>query len=84
MPDCNDILVMLSGHLDQDLPQHVCAAIRSHLDRCSTCAGALKGLQGTVALCHQYATETRPTSLSAETHEVLLQAFQRALVQTQK
>jgi anti-sigma factor RsiW len=79
MPDCNEIVGMLSEYLDQDLPPDSCSRVDEHLRSCPQCAGAAASLRRTVALCRQFRADNCPGPLRADKQRELRTAFEKAL-----
>jgi anti-sigma factor RsiW len=79
MPNCDEIIALLSDYLDRDLPPDTCAVVESHLGSCPTCGEEADGLRRTLALCRQYRSEDRPGPLPADKHRELAAAFQKVL-----
>ena len=79
MPECNEIIAMLSEYLDRDLPPETCADVARHLVSCHECGIAAEELRSTVSLCRQYRMDSNPGPLPREKHEELRQVLQRTL-----
>ncbi len=79
MPQCAEILEMLSGYLDRDLPAETCREIEAHLESCSSCGQEAEALRRTVALCREYRGGTLPGPLAECRQEELRAAFARVL-----
>ena len=84
MPECNEIVSMLSGYLDRDLPPETCVAIGRHLETCAACGATAEGLGSTINLCRQYRMDNTPGPLPSDKHEKLRQAFRKALSEIEK
>ena len=80
MPECTQIVKMLSAYLDRDLPPDTCSSIEAHLQSCPNCEQTAAGLRRTVALCRDFRTSDKPGPLNPEKHQELLQAFEKALL----
>jgi anti-sigma factor RsiW len=79
MPDCNEIVALLSRYLDRDLPQTTCEAIDAHLRQCPDCEKTAVSLRRTVDLCHQFRAEDQPGPLAPAKQQELRRAFEKAL-----
>jgi predicted anti-sigma-YlaC factor YlaD len=79
MPDCDEIVALLSEYLDRDLPQTTCEAIDAHLARCLQCEDAVVGLRRTVDLCRRFRAEDQPSPLTTSKQQELRGAFEKAL-----
>lgn len=79
MPECTEIVAMLSEYLDRDLPPETCSAIEAHLRSCSSCHNAAESLQTTVELCRRFRSEDLPAPLRPEKEQELRGAFERVL-----
>jgi RNA polymerase sigma-70 factor, ECF subfamily len=79
MPECAEIVKMLSDYLDRDLPGDTCSAIDAHLTSCPDCANAAASLRQTVDLCRRFRSEDRPGPLPAAKHQELRSVFERLL-----
>ena len=79
MPDCAEIVALLSDYLDRDLPPTTCDVIDAHLNRCPDCGQAAVSLRRTVDLCRQFRSEDQPGPLSPFKQEELRSAFKKAL-----
>lgn len=79
MPECNQIVTMLSEYLDRDLPPETCATVEAHLRSCPDCEHTAAGLRRTVALCRDFRTSDQPAPLNPDKHRELRLAFEKAL-----
>ena len=79
MPDCDEIVALLSEYLDRDLPPGMCAAIDAHLAVCENCENTAASLRRTVDLCRQFRAEDQPGPLLPGKKEELRSAFEKAL-----
>jgi predicted anti-sigma-YlaC factor YlaD len=79
MPDCDEIIGMLSDSLDRDALSGSCSAIEAHLKSCRDCERAAASLRRTVALCRQFRVEDRPDPLPVDKRRELREALERAL-----
>ena len=79
MPDCNEIVAMLSEYLDRDLPPDTCSSIDAHLRSCPNCESAAASLRRTVAMCREFRAADRPGPLPAEKQHELRAAFEKVL-----
>ena len=79
MPDCAEIVALLSDYLDRDLPPESCAVVEAHLESCSHCGQEVENLRKTVALCREYRSESRPGPMPAARRQELKDAFRKAL-----
>ena len=84
MPECNEVVAMLSDYLDRDLPPETCATITRHLESCSACGVATEELRSTVNLCRQYRMESKPGPLPREKQDELRRVFQKTLSQMKR
>jgi RNA polymerase sigma-70 factor (ECF subfamily) len=64
-PQCPDVLLMFSQHLEGEIGPEVCAQMEAHLARCSHCRGTCESLKHTLASCRSMATAPVPPSLAA-------------------
>ena len=79
MPECNEIVALLSEYLDRDLPQTTCETIDAHLRDCPDCEKTAVGLRRTVDLCRRFRAEDQPGLLAPCKQEELRRAFEKAL-----
>ena len=79
MPECHQILSLLSDYLDRDLPPESCEMMAQHLESCRTCETAAEELRSAVSLCRQYRMESKPSPLRQEQHDDLRRVFQKTL-----
>jgi len=84
MPECNEIVSMLSDYLDSDLPPEACVVIARHLESCSACGAAAEQLRSTVNLCRQYRMESKPGPLPRHKQDQLREIFQKTLSEMKK
>ena len=80
MPECKEIVALLSAYLDRDLPQTTCEGIDQHLKQCPNCGQAAESLRRTVELCRQYRAQDHPGLLAPAKQQELRNAFEKALV----
>ena len=62
---CGDFLEQLSRYLDDDVPEGTRRTIEKHLAECPCCEDVLRGLQETVALCHDRGRPVLPRDVRA-------------------
>jgi anti-sigma factor RsiW len=79
MPECREIVELLSSYLDRDLPPDTCSTVDAHLQSCPDCQDTADGLRRTVALCRDFRAKDRPGPLDAEQQQELRAAFEKAL-----
>jgi anti-sigma factor RsiW len=79
MPECYEIVALLSEYLDRDLPQTTCEAIDAHLRQCPHCENAAVSLRRTVDFCRHFRAEDQPGPLAASKQQELRSAFEKAL-----
>jgi anti-sigma factor RsiW len=79
MPECAEIVSMLSEYLDRDLPPDTCAAIDAHVRTCRRCENAAASLRLMVDLCRAFRAEDRPGPLDAGKQRELRSAFEKVL-----
>jgi anti-sigma factor RsiW len=84
MPECSEIVSMLSDYLDRDLPPETCSVIARHVESCSACGAAAEELRSTIGLCRQYRMESRPGPLPRDKHDELRRVFQKTLSEMKK
>jgi predicted anti-sigma-YlaC factor YlaD len=84
MPECGEIVSMLSDYLDRDLPADTCVAIARHLESCRSCGMAADELRSTVDLCRQYRLTGAPGPLPRDKQEQLREVFERTLSEMKK
>lgn len=51
--NCHHLLESLSGYVDQDLGQDLCAEIERHLENCENCQIVINTLRKTIELYHE-------------------------------
>jgi anti-sigma factor RsiW len=83
MPDCEQIVLMLSEYIDRDLPPETCSVIQSHLATCRACGEAEASLRRTIEMCRSFRSDSRPGPLAPEKHDELKAAFQKVLADLQ-
>lgn len=59
-PGCPDVLLMLSRHLEGDLPQSACAELEAHVSQCPSCKGACDSLKRALVLCKEAPADDMP------------------------
>lgn len=79
MPECRDVIDLLSAYLDRDLPADTCSTIERHLDTCADCGESARALRETVGMCKQFRASEVPAPLAPGQHAELKAAFTRAL-----
>jgi predicted anti-sigma-YlaC factor YlaD len=84
MPECNEIVSMLSDYLDRDLAPEACVVIARHLESCRACGAAAEELRSTVDLCRHYRMESKPGPLPRGKQDELRQVFQKTLAEMKK
>lgn len=72
-PTCRDVLALLTGYMDGDLPQAVAADLTRHLEGCAACGRFLDSLKTTRSAVRRLRCDQVPE----EVHE-RLRAFLRA------
>lgn len=81
MPECKQIVALLSEYLDQDLPQTTCQGIDRHLTQCPNCREAADSLRRTVELCRRYRAQDQPGQLAPSKQQELRTAFEKTLLE---
>ena len=76
---CKEILEMLSGYLNLELPADACQAIDTHLAGCAPCDRFAESLRSTVELCRRYQANEMPAPLSEKARQELLSAYDTML-----
>lgn len=79
MPNCDEIVALLSDYLDRDLPAESCAVVEAHLASCAKCGEEVAALRRTVGLCREFRDQNRPGPLPATKHHEMVTAFRKAL-----
>ena len=73
-PECPDVLMLFSRHVEGDIAPEVCAEMESHLERCSHCRGTCESLRRTLASCRAIQAPAVPESV-AESVRQAIRAF---------
>lgn len=79
MPECAEVVSLLSDYLNRELPPDTCSVLDAHLQSCSACRDKASELRQTVSLCRQFRAQDLPTPLAEERREELRSAFERVL-----
>jgi RNA polymerase sigma-70 factor (ECF subfamily) len=73
-PQCPDVLLLFSRHLEGDIAPDLCADLEAHLGRCRECRGACESLRRTLALCRAVPATEMPAAV-AESVKHAIRAF---------
>ena len=74
LPQCPDVLMLFSQHLEGDIGPAVCAELEAHLERCGQCRGACESLRRTLASCRAVPAPDVPGRV-AESVKLAIRAF---------
>ena len=77
--DCKQITELLSEYLDNDLPADSCQEMERHIQNCRECVEFVNGLKESIRLCREYRLADKPTPLTVETKQRLMDAYRRML-----
>jgi RNA polymerase sigma-70 factor (ECF subfamily) len=75
LPNCPDVLTLLSKKLENDVSPDLCAEMERHVDGCPHCKGLCDSLKRTLAVCKSFPSPSVPP----EVQESLRKAVQEAL-----
>jgi len=67
-PECRHLLASLSGYIDGELEEELCAEIERHMQDCENCCVVVDTLRKTISL---YQTTAASTSLPEEARQRL-------------
>ncbi len=76
---CKEVVSMLSGYLNLELPADACLDVETHLAACPPCVEFAESLRKTVELCRRYRPAELPAPLGRQAREQLLEAYRRML-----
>lgn len=75
--ECRDVFARLSEYLDGELPENACEELEQHIRGCAPCVEFVESLRKSVHLSRQYQPAEPPPALSAESEQVLRDAYHR-------
>lgn len=70
-PQCPDVMLLFSRHLEGEIAPDVCAQMETHLERCAHCRGTCDALKRTLASCRAMATADVPAPLAASVKDAV-------------
>lgn len=73
--ECGDVFAKLSEYLDGELPEDICAKMRTHIGDCEPCVEFVESLRKSIELCKTGAPGEGPGALSAECRAALWKAY---------
>jgi anti-sigma factor RsiW len=73
--ECGDVFAKLSEYLDGELPEDICAKMRTHIGDCAPCVEFVESLRKSIELCKNGSPVDGPGALSVECRDALWKAY---------
>jgi RNA polymerase sigma-70 factor (ECF subfamily) len=70
-PSCQDVVLMFSRRLEEEIDPGACAELEKHLQTCPSCRGRCDSLRSTLTLCRNAGTAQVPPEVARSVREAL-------------